>query len=68
MMNAEVCDINCNQTTAKKFVLTFKRGNHIEADYLCIACGGFPKTIQYEWLTRTGHTIETPVPSLFTFK
>ncbi|MFT3933563.1 MAG: NAD(P)/FAD-dependent oxidoreductase [Chitinophagaceae bacterium] len=36
-------------------------------DYLCIACGGYPKTSMFEWLTATGHTIETPVPSLFTF-
>ncbi len=67
MMNAEVCDINSIESAAKKFSLTIKNGKQIEADYLCIACGGFPKTAQYEWLRSTGHTIETPVPSLFTF-
>ena len=36
------------------------------ADYLCIACGGYPKSSQYEWLTKTGHSFQSPVPSLFT--
>lgn len=37
------------------------------ADFLCIACGGYPKATQFEWLKQMGHTIEDPVPSLFTF-
>ena len=37
------------------------------ANFLCIACGGYPKSSQFEWLKNTGHTIEEPVPSLFTF-
>lgn len=37
------------------------------ADKVLIACGGFPKHDQYKWLVETGHTIQTPVPSLFTF-
>jgi len=36
-------------------------------DFICIACGGFSKPGQFSWLTDTGHTIETPAPSLFTF-
>ena len=36
-------------------------------DYLCIACGGYPKSSMFGWLKATGHTIEAPVPSLFTF-
>jgi predicted Rossmann fold flavoprotein len=39
----------------------------IETDYVCIACGGYPKTLQYDWLLNVGHNIEEPVPSLFTF-
>lgn len=39
----------------------------IEANAVCIATGGFPKTIAYDWLKETGHTIVPPVPSLFTF-
>jgi len=36
-------------------------------DIICIASGGYPKAIQYEWLQKPGHHIEEPVPSLFTF-
>jgi len=39
----------------------------IEADYICIAAGGFSKALQFNWITNTGHSIENPVPSLFTF-
>jgi len=42
--------------------------NHqLQTDFLCIAAGGYPKSTQFEWLKQTGHTIEEPVPSLFTF-
>lgn len=37
------------------------------ADKVLIACGGFPKQDQYKWIVEIGHTIQTPVPSLFTF-
>jgi predicted Rossmann fold flavoprotein len=37
------------------------------SDFVCIACGGYPKTSMFEWIKVTGHTIEQPVPSLFTF-
>jgi predicted Rossmann fold flavoprotein len=37
------------------------------ANFLCIASGGYPKSSQFDWLKATGHTIEEPVPSLFTF-
>lgn len=39
----------------------------IEANFVCIAAGGFPKAQQFDFITNLGHTIETPVPSLFTF-
>jgi predicted Rossmann fold flavoprotein len=38
-----------------------------QADFICVACGGYPKPFMFEWLMQTGHTIEPPVPSLFTF-
>ena len=37
------------------------------ADYVCVASGGFPKITMFDWLKHLGHTIEEPVPSLFTF-
>jgi predicted Rossmann fold flavoprotein len=39
----------------------------IVANYVCVACGGFPKISQFDWLANLGHTIQNPVPSLFTF-
>lgn len=45
----------------------YANGEHEEANYICVACGGYPKSSMFEWLRQTGHTIEEPVPSLFTF-
>src|SRR4051812_10480450 len=39
----------------------------LETSFLCIASGGYPKSSQFEWIKNFGHTIEEPVPSLFTF-
>ena len=50
-----------------QFVLSAANGKEFLADDLCIACGGFPKAGMFDWLTNLGHTIEAPVPSLFTF-
>jgi predicted Rossmann fold flavoprotein len=38
-----------------------------EADAVLVATGGFPKAEQYKWIGALGHTIQPPVPSLFTF-
>jgi len=37
------------------------------ADKIIIASGGNPKMEGFNWLKQLGHTIVTPVPSLFTF-
>ena len=63
-MNAEVLQL---QKTADGFDLHLSQGKTIVADYVCVACGGYPKTPMFDWLMQTGHTIESPVPSLFTF-
>jgi predicted Rossmann fold flavoprotein len=49
------------------FSILFVDSSIVKADYVCIACGGFPKISQFGWITGLGHTIEEPVPSLFTF-
>lgn len=51
----------------EQFNLQTKNGQTIIADYVYVASGGFPKIEQYDWLKKLGHSIETPVPSLFTF-
>lgn len=38
----------------------------LQANFVCIACGGYPKSAMFEWLRTLGHTIAEPVPSLFT--
>jgi predicted Rossmann fold flavoprotein len=59
---AQVC------TTGQQWKLTARDGRTLVADYLCIACGGFSKPEQFDWITKaTGHSIASPVPSLFTF-
>lgn len=39
----------------------------LTSDFVCIACGGYPKASMFQWLQNLGHTISKPVPSLFTF-
>lgn len=51
----------------KGFRLHFADGTVFEADKVLIASGGFPKPEQYNWIRDLGHTVESPVPSLFTF-
>jgi predicted Rossmann fold flavoprotein len=52
---------------SKRFRLNFSNKSFIDADFVCVACGGFPKASQFDWLRNTGHSFENPVPSLFTF-
>jgi len=60
-------DIKQVQKLDGTFILHTVNGAVLKADYLCIACGGYPKAPHFDWLTALGHTIEAPVPSLFTF-
>lgn len=53
--------------TEGKFIIQTNAPRPVVSDYVCIACGGYPKTALFGWLNNTGHTIEEPVPSLFTF-
>lgn len=62
--NVEVKEI-CK--TGDRFELQLANDKLLTADFICIACGGFPKISMFEWLMKTGHTISEPVPSLFTF-
>ena len=64
LMNKEVKSIN---KSGDYWQLQFANESILAADFICIASGGYPKSTQFEWLKKTGHTIEEPVPSLFTF-
>ncbi len=63
-MNREVKKIDINKNI---FHIYFTGGERMDADYVCLACGGYPKTAMFDWIKEWGHTIEEPVPSLFTF-
>jgi predicted Rossmann fold flavoprotein len=43
-------------------------GQSFMADFVTVACGGFPKPEHFDWIIlHTKHSIQPPVPSLFTF-
>lgn len=69
LMNREIANIGKDSLEENKnlFQLTGKDGSVLEADFICVACGGFHKAEQYQWITNLGHSFESPVPSLFTF-
>ncbi len=64
LMNKEVKEIN---KSTDRWKILFANYATMEADFICIASGGHSKSSQFEWLKKLGHTIESPVPSLFTF-
>ena len=63
-MNREVRGMS---NTDGRWSLLMKDNTVINADVICIASGGYPKIVQYDWLKKSQHSIEEPVPSLFTF-
>jgi predicted Rossmann fold flavoprotein len=65
-MHAEVKDVIL-AAPAGRFELLLADGRRLPADYVCVACGGYPTLGMFDWIQRLGHTIEPPVPSLFTF-
>jgi predicted Rossmann fold flavoprotein len=64
MMSRDVVQINF---TNNIFNLIFKDNSNIQSNYVCVASGGYPKSAQFDWLKKIGHSIINPVPSLFTF-
>ena len=64
LMNKEVKAVN---KMVERWQLIFANDTTMDADFICIASGGYPKSAQFDWLQKIGHTIEHPVPSLFTF-
>lgn len=49
------------------FIITTNKGLEYKVDAVMVACGGYPKWSQYEWIRSLGHQVIAPVPSLFTF-
>ena len=49
------------------FRMHFSNESVVDADFICLASGGYPKSHLFDWIRASGHRIEDPVPSLFTF-
>jgi predicted Rossmann fold flavoprotein len=64
ILNADVKSILKNE---EGFSVTLANEKKYTSTFLCIASGGYPKNIQFDWILTTGHSIENPIPSLFTF-
>jgi flavoprotein, HI0933 family len=59
-------DVKSIQQVGNQFVLSTSQ-DKISSDFVVIACGGYPKSSMFQWLTDLRHSISGPVPSLFTF-
>ncbi|MBA3674763.1 MAG: NAD(P)/FAD-dependent oxidoreductase [Chitinophagaceae bacterium] len=64
LMNREVRKL---QAANGKLQVILTNDESLLADYVCVASGGFAKPSQFNWLKELGHSIEEPIPSLFTF-
>lgn len=64
LMKSEVRSLKAEQG---KFQIELSDFRHQTSDFVCIASGGYPKSSMFDWLKQSGHSIEEPVPSLFTF-
>jgi predicted Rossmann fold flavoprotein len=64
LMNSEVKKL---QVTSHKLHTVLSNGEEMDCDFVCVASGGYSKSEQFTWLKNVGHSIEQPVPSLFTF-
>lgn len=47
--------------------VSLQDGSVLEADFVCVAAGGYAQADKFSWLQATGHKIVAPLPSLFTF-
>ena len=64
MMNSDVRSMKYENG---KFHFQLSDLRPLTSDFVCVACGGYPKSSMFNWLTSLRHSIEEPVPSLFTF-
>lgn len=61
------CEVESFIKQDNLFKLSTKNNEFLTCNYLCIATGGYSKSTQFNWLQQAGHSIENPLPSLFTF-
>lgn len=67
--------INCFLIEARRYGIEIRTETKIDSldllsgyDFIAVTTGGPPKAVGLRWLSDMGHTIEPPVPSLFTFQ
>lgn len=60
-------EVRSLKSEREKFQIELSGLRLLTSDFVCIASGGYPKSSMFNWLTGLGHSIEEPVPSLFTF-
>ena len=67
--------INCFLIEARRYDIEIRTETKIDSldllsgyDFIAVTTGGPPKAEGLRWLSDMGHTIEPPVPSLFTFQ
>ncbi len=65
--DAAVSAVRVEGGAGRLFRVALADGRVLGADYLCVACGGYPKSGMFDWIRGLGHTVEDPLPSLFTF-
>ncbi|MET0634644.1 MAG: NAD(P)/FAD-dependent oxidoreductase [Chitinophagaceae bacterium] len=59
-------DVRRISKSAGLFEIECADGKKFTATQVCVASGGYPKTSMFDWLVSLGHSINEPVPSLFT--
>lgn len=64
LMNREVIELSM---VNEEWSIKLSDSKLLASDFCCIASGGYPKSSMFDWLKELGHSIEQPVPSLFTF-
>lgn len=63
-MNCEVQELAVDNS---RFAVHLANGQLLTANFVVVACGGYPKVSMFKWLQNLGHSFSEPVPSLFTF-
>lgn len=55
------------QPAGGKWQVQLQDGRTLEAEYVCMAGGGYAQAEKFDWLQAAGHRAVPPAPSLFTF-
>ena len=60
------CEVISIQKIEEQWIVNTSKNNY-STDFLMVSSGGFASEEKFNWLKQIGHSIEVPVPSLFTF-